>query len=176
MPQLTGTLLDGGGNGLSTLITFDTIGDPLSVSGGAVRPKARVTATSSTSGTFTATLAGGAWRMRWQSGALISEVVLTMPPSGGPYTLANLMFYQAAPVSTPQQAVWFADIAEMLATPTTEWREGRTRNSYGTDGVVSGWNLLLKTDAAAAGLSDNGDSILETDDTLGFALRTWIAS
>lgn len=174
MPQITGQLLDGAGNGLVAAITFDTVGDPVAVSGGAVRARARITTTTTATGSFSALLAGGAWRMRWQAGALISEAVITMPPAGGPYALADLMFYRA-----PDPALgitWFSSIAEMLATSASTWRDGRTRNSYGTDGIVSGWDLLLKTDSAASGLTANGDSILETDDTLGLCIRKWIAS
>lgn len=93
MPTLTGTIVDGSGVGVaSTTITFDTVGDPLAVTGGAIRTRQRVTVTSESDGDFSATLAGGAWRMRWVGAGLISEVVFTMPPSGGPYALDDLVF------------------------------------------------------------------------------------
>jgi hypothetical protein len=64
----------------------------------------------------------------------------------------------------------------MLATPAGTWKDGRTRNSYGeTPSLVSGWDHLLKSDPNAAGMSANGDSILETDDTLGLCIRKWVA-
>lgn len=103
MPTLTGTIVDGAGVGVaSTSITFDTVGDPLSVSGGALRTRQRVTATSDGEGDFSVALAGGAWRMRWVGAGLISELVFTMPPSGGPYAIDDLVFNTATESQTAQ--------------------------------------------------------------------------
>jgi len=70
---------------------------------------------------------------------------------------------------------WFSNIAAMLAAPASGWTMGRTLNSYGTDGIRSSWDRLLKSNPAASGLTANGDSILESDDTTAFILRSGVS-
>ncbi len=70
---------------------------------------------------------------------------------------------------------WYANIAALLAESSGDWTQAGTINSYGSDGIISGWQLILKTDPAASSLSDNGDSVLETDDGDAYAVRTWIS-
>ena len=72
--------------------------------------------------------------------------------------------------------VWFSTISAMLAAPASSWTFARTLNSYGTDGIRSGWDRILKTNPAATGLVANSDSILETTDGLAFAIRSFIAT
>lgn len=80
----------------------------------------------------------------------------------------------AFPGSTAS-VTWFSTIADMLAAPGSSWTIGRTLNSYGTDGIRSSWDRLLKTHTAATGMSVNGDSILESNDGTAFVLRSGIS-
>lgn len=63
------------------------------------------------------------------------------------------------------------DITEMLGLPSGSWFRARVFNTYGAP-VLSYWDKVLKSSAGGALLVANGDSILETDDGLAFAVRT----
>lgn len=78
------------------------------------------------------------------------------------------------PVTTGDcDMLWVYNIPAMLLVSSPTWTFMGTMNSYGSDGIESGWVRLLKSDPVAATLVSNGDSILETDDGLSFAIRTW---
>lgn len=174
MPTVTGTLLDGAGSGLNAVaITFDTVGDPLALTAAQVRSRTRVSATTESDGDFTVSLAGGAWRARWFVGALLSEVIITVPVAGGPYSFGNLMFYRAP--ETAQADTWFDTVDAMVQTASSGWTRGMVRDTYGT-GRITGWMLILKSSPEATGITAGDDSVLETSDGLGFAVRTWSAS
>lgn len=175
MATLTGNLLNGNGTGLvGTAVTFTRIGKP-GASGASVLSTDTVSATTTTGGALSVTLTAGTWQMRWYTDeGLASDLILGIPAGSSSYTVGDVAVDTDEP---PVQAttVWYDDISGMLAADARTWITGRTLNSYGTDGVRTGWDCVLKTTPAAAGMADNGDSILETDDELGFAVRTWVA-
>ena len=74
-----------------------------------------------------------------------------------------------------QAIVSVNDIPEMLADPHTTWEVGRTLNMYGTDGLVSGWDLVLKVTDEGQLLTANGDTVLETDDGLAYVVQNFRA-
>lgn len=173
MPTLSGTLKNASGAGLATSISFLRIGAP-GISVATAFSRDIVTATSASDGTFTATLTGGTWRMRWYT-ALANELTLAMPSVGGPYEFDDVVVDPGDPF--PDTHVrWFQDIAEMLATDATEWMQGRTLNAFGTDKIRAGWDRVLLTDAAAAGLTVNTDDVLLTEDGLAYCVRTWLST
>lgn len=88
-------------------------------------------------------------------------------------TVAELVASFSGSISS---ITWFPNIAAMLAAPASSWTSARTLNSYGTDGIRSGWDRLLKSNPAATGLVAGTDSILETTDGLAFAIRSFIAT
>lgn len=75
----------------------------------------------------------------------------------------------------PVRTRWFNDIPEMQADPHTTWEVGRTLNMYGLDGLVSGWDLVMKDTEAGALLVWNGDTVLETDDHLAWLVQNFRA-
>jgi hypothetical protein len=174
MPTITGYILDGAGTGITSLaLEFGTIGQASNLGASGVRSRGRVTAATTTGGAFSVVLAGGSWRMRWYRTNLINEIILSVPASGGPYTLSEVIDDEV--VSPGSAFTWWTSIAALLAEDAADWTNAGTTNSYGSDGIISGWARILKTDPASTGLSDNGDSVLETDDGLAYAVRTWIS-
>lgn len=174
MPTITGKVLDGAGAGIVSLaLEFGTVDGPRSLGATGVRSRGRVTAVTTTGGAFSVSLSGGPWRMRWYRTDLVNEIQLAVPTSGGPYALDDVIDDTEVLASSTFQ--WFDDIAALLDADSAAWTQAGTTNSYGTDGIISGWTRILKSDAAASGLSDNGDSVLETDDGLAYAVRSWIA-
>lgn len=171
MPTLNGTILDGSGTGIATTLTFDTVGDPVGVSGGIMRTRSRVTATSASNGTFSVVLVGGAWRMRWSSGGLISETIFTMPPAGGPYTLTDMIF-NAATDSTARTLVGIAGRAALRALTTH------------TDRQVEYLLYLVSADDGQGGefefralstAEDDGTSVFKPNDIADGAPGRWHA-
>jgi hypothetical protein len=174
MPTVTGTLKRGNGTALETTLIFWR---PASgISGTAVISADRVSATTNASGVFSSTLESGAWVVTWPKGVggnPITRLNIAVPVEAGTYNLVDLIDQDTSAEAAGVR--WFGTIAAMLASPAAEWAEGRTLNSYGTDGIRSGWDRLMKTATAAEDLADNGDDILETDDGLAFCVRAWIA-
>lgn len=173
MPVLTGTIRNGAGAGFAAELTFARIGE-VGLSGGDAYGADTLSATAASNGTFTITLSGGTWRMRWYRASRASELVLGMPSTGGPYDLEDVAIDAADPY--PDTSVqWFNDIQDMLTADSTAWSQGRTLNSYGTDGIRSGWDRVLLSDPAAASLTANSDSILATQDGFALCVRTFIS-
>lgn len=175
MPTITGTILDGGGAALASHSISFTRLDGAGWSGSSVLSVDTVTTTTNGSGVFSRALTGGTWQMRWYTNeGLASDLTLGIPATGGPYDLEDV-------VVDPQVAhatagiVWFADLDALLDASANTWRQARTLNVFPGDGIISGWDRVLKTDAAAASLDDNGDSIRETTDGLAYAVRTLLA-
>lgn len=171
MPTLTGTIVDGSGVGVaSTTITFDTVGDPLAVAGGVIRTRQRVTVTSESDGDFTATLAGGAWRMRWVGAGLISEVVFTMPPSGGPYALDDLVF-NTTTESSAAQVYGVAGRSALRAVTGYAANQMRFLSYLVTpDDGQGGW---FKFDAASTAVDDTVD-VLKPNDIADASPGRWV--
>lgn len=69
-------------------------------------------------------------------------------------------------------ARWFRDIPQMLAEPSANWSSGRTSNNYGFDGIISGWDRVMKSSDEAIGMTPSGLSVIQTDDLLAYAVRT----
>lgn len=173
MPILTGTIKDGSEAALAAVLNFVRIGVP-GIDTATAYSRDIVSATCNASGVFSATLAGGTWRMRWYESNLSNDLVLAMPSSGGPYNFDDVVVDPGDPF--PDNHIrWFNDIQDMLTADSTEWIQGRTLNSYGSDRVRAGWDRILLTDDAATGLVDNGDDVLATQDGFALCVRTWIS-
>ena len=175
MPIVTGIILDGGGEAIaSAKLSFTRVGSP-GIDGANLQSTDTVGDTTGEDGTFSRALTGGTWRMRWYTDSgLSSELILGVPNSGGPYAVEEVAVDpQAAPTSSG--VTWFSTISEMLSVPAQSWKQARTLNSVDSDSVISGWDRLLKTDPEAASMDANRDSILETDDGLAFAVRSFVA-
>jgi hypothetical protein len=176
MTTVTGTLKRGSGAVLAdTPMRFERIAEghdgAASVFGRDV-----LTVETEDDGTFEVELAGGTYVVTWPrgvGGAPVSRVTIGVPDDGGTVTLASLIGVVYA--GTVAGELRFLTIAAMLAADSRTWSECRTLNSYGADGVVSGWDRVLKTSTEGTALTANGDSILETDDERSYARRTWIA-
>jgi hypothetical protein len=157
------------------LVSFTRLGGA-GVQGASALSVDTVTATSNGSGQITKVLTGGTWQMRWYTDeGLASTLTLGVPSSGGPYDIDDLAVDPATTIPV-SGVVWFTTLAGLLAAGAATWQTARTLNSFGSDGIRAGWDRVLLTDGAAAGLADNDDSVLLTDDGLAYAVRTFIAA
>lgn len=177
MAILTGKLVRGTGAALVTSIRFWRPDAGEDGDGGVACAESFLVATGE-DGTFTTSILPGPWVLTWPKGvggSPVTRVDLIILETDTTVTLLDAMArtYHPDHSSTVRQ---FATIAAMLAAAPTEWAEGRTMNSFGTDGIRSGWMCVLKTSAMAAGLVGNGDSILVTDDGAAFVVRQWVAA
>lgn len=125
-------------------------------------------------GAFSVVIPGGEWIVTWPNGSQISRLDVTVPDGAGTYPITSLL--PATPTFPDPAMKWFTNIQDMVSADSRYWTDGRTRNSYGNDGIISGWDLILKSSSQAAGLVANGDSVLETQDGLAFCVRKFIAS
>lgn len=175
MPTLNGTLVDAGGAALaSTSISFTRLAGA-GVSGAAALSVDTATATTDEAGDFTRVLTGGTWQMRWYTNeGLSSTLHLGMPSTGGPYELEDIAIDPSDPIPS-STAVWYSTVEQLLAAVSTTWVQARTFNTVAGDGVRAGWDRVLKSSSEAASIAANGDSILETDDGLAYAVRSWIS-
>lgn len=168
MATFTDTLLDGSGAVVSTLLTLTLDEDPVAGSTG-VTSRSIIKTLSNDSGVFTTPIRAGRWVARWRVGSQVNAVRITIPSNSGTYTFQTATDSEPIPDMIVQ---FFTDIAELLAADSNTWLIGVTLNSYGTDGIRSDWKRLLKINPEAGAVSDNGDSILETDDALAYAVKT----
>lgn len=99
---------------------------------------------------------------------------IAVPDVEGPLTIANLVVVGGIP-AVRATVVWFNDVQHMVTEDSRVWVSGRTRNSYNSDGIISGWDRVLVTDPIAADLIPNGDSILATQDGFALCVRTFIS-
>lgn len=176
MPILTGKLVRGTGSALVTTIRFwrPVPGDD---GAGGVVSQDVFLVTTAEDGTFTTSITPGAWILTWPKGVgghPVTRVNIGILASDTTVTLVDALERETQDVGIPTTR--FTDIAAMLAADSASWTEARTMNSFGTDRIRSGWICLLKTDPSAAGFADNGDSVLETDDGLAYALREWVSA
>lgn len=177
MPILTGKLVRGTGAALVTSIRFWRPGPGTDGEDGVSCADAFLVSTGE-DGTFTTPITSGTWLMTWPKrpgGTPITRIAIIINETDTDVSLLDAM----ARVYLPDYSSTirtFQTIAEMLAADPLKWAEGRTMNSYGTDGIRSGWMRVLKTAPSAAGLVGNGDSILVTDDGAAFVVRQWVAA
>lgn len=123
-------------------------------------------------GTYSITLAPGWYRVTFDARDAFD---ISVPDVAGPLVMADLVVTGGIPTLSATLR-WFSDIQDMVTADARTWIEGRTRNSYGSDGVISGWDRILLTDPIAAGIAANSDSRLLTQDGLALCVRKFIAS
>jgi len=112
-------------------------------------------------------------------GSLTTSITTdTLPPGGvtGQFLvkLSNANYHVAwvSPdaIAIPAEPV---NVAELLSLPSDSWFRARIFNTYDSP-VLTYWDKVLKSSPSAASITANGDSILETDDGLAYAVRTAI--
>lgn len=175
MPTITGTLKKGDGSALSATLRFwMPTGPTINSAGSVISPGVVTTETNSSTGAFSVTLEPGNWVVTWPNGGQMGRLNLAVPLAPGTYDLEDLV--TGSPIISSPQLKWYEDVAEMLASDSRLYATANLRNGYDGDGIISGWTRILKASAEATGLSDNGDSILESTDGYSFWVRTWISS
>lgn len=174
MATVTGSLIDASGAGMPGVpIEFILTTAPLDATSTLVSGKP-VRITTGASGTFSTVLRQAVYRVRIPSSP---ELSITVPSGSGSHTIGSIVTSGSfvTPGSGATSAVtvtWFTDIGQMLDADSANWTIGRTLNSYGTDGIISSWTVLLKADTASTGVVANGDSILESTDGDALVIRS----
>lgn len=155
MPTLTGTIRDGGGDPLAANIVFVRVGPP-NLTGSTLSSRDRLGVTCAANGTFSASLTGGTWRMRWYLADYANEHLFTIPSTGGPYTLDDL---NADALPTPEQPVqmYFTDPDALRASDTTADMVAVRLAGPGEPA----WFYL---DDASTATDDNGVSTIQRND------------
>lgn len=100
---------------------------------------------------------------------------ISVPDVAGPLAIGTLLVTGGIP-AIHTGLVWFNDIQHMLTEDSRTWKDGRTLNSYGNDGIISGWDRVLLTDPIAAGITPNEDSRLATQDGFALCVRKFLAN
>lgn len=124
-------------------------------------------------GDYSTNLRPGVYKVRIPS---CPEVSITVPSSGthtiGSIITAGSFVMPGSGATSSVTVTWFNDIPQMLEAAASNWTTGLTLNSYGADGIITSWTVLLKSDTAATGVVANGDSILESTDGLAFIIKS----
>jgi|GEM_PF-4765947 len=149
---------------------------PAFMTDGRMVSRSRVSTRSSATGVWVLSLQPGLYRI---SIAPLDALLINVPsdPDVESYDIADL-------VSTPDgvtpvgalRTKWFDTIEEMLAEDSRIYATATTRNSFGSDGIISGWLRVLKTAQEATDMEGNEDTVLESADEFSFWVRTWISS
>ena len=170
MTTITETFLDARGNPIAgQTVVIETVSAPAVIEGEGLVGKTRITLTTNTDGEISVVVHPGEYRMTWNVGTQRSEWTFTVPADGGPYEIGDLG--EGSFVAVRVQVVWFNDIQDMLTSDSRSWREGRTLNSYGSDGQISCWDCVPLTEDATNYITANSDSRMLTQDGLAICLR-----
>lgn len=153
-------------------ITFTRTSAAVAVSTGVLSGSREVVTTDS-AGAFSLVLATGTYDVNWRVQGFWNRLSITVPTGDGSYSFEDLAD-DGGTVYPELKVTWFSTVEAMLAEPADEWSNGRVRDTYST-GKISGWELVPKDSTPATGLSDNEDSIRETEDGLAYAVRAWVA-
>lgn len=129
--------------------------------------------TTDAAGDFSIVLSTGTYDVNWRVQGHWNRLQITVPTGDGTYSFEDLAD-DGGTVYPDLQVQWFTTVDDMLAEDAATWTNGRVRDTYGS-GTISGWEFVPKESTPAVGLADNGDSIRETTDGLGYAVRAWIA-
>lgn len=172
MPNVTGTFLlpDGTPRDFAE-VAFAPAHAPAVLDDDRIIVRGTVRGTTDSDGDFSQALLPGFYRVTIDRRAAFD---ISVPESEADVPIGTIVVTGGIP-ALQTGLVWFGTIAEMLATDGRTWKQARTRNSYGTDGVISGWDRVLVTDAVAAGLTPDTDRVLATDDGFALCVRTFIS-
>lgn len=177
MPTINGTavLADGSALALAVVSAFP-LEHPAFMSDGRMVSRSRVQTRTSTAGVWSISLEPGMYRIAIDP---LDEVRINVPsdPEVDEYNIADLV--STVDGVTPAGAIrtkWFDTIGDMLAEDSRIYATATVRNSYGSDGIISGWLRVLKTSPEAEGLEGGTDNVLESNDEFSFWVRTWISS
>lgn len=175
MPTVTATLKTGSGLPIAATVRFWMPDGPgQNLSGHLVSSGVITTDTDPETGDLSVTLEPGRWVMTWPNGASMNRLTVAVPVTPGTYEIAELV--EGSPIISSPVTKWYDTIEIMLASDSRLYANATTRNSYDTDGIISGWSRVLKSSDEATGLTDNGDQVLESHDGYAFWVRNWISS